>query len=147
MRTALTIAGSDSGGGAGIQADLRTFAMLGLHGCVAVTAVTVQNSLGVTGFHEVPVDVVAAQIRTVAGDMGVDAAKTGMLASREIIEAVVGACDAVGIGRPAVWGLAAGGTDGVRAVLDELRDELITAMALLGARNLAEIDDKLVRRK
>lgn len=102
---ALTIAGTDSGGGAGLTADVRAFAACGVHGSVAVTAVTVQNSLGVTGFHEVPVDVVAAQIRTVAGDMGVDAAKTGMLASRAIIEAVVGACDAVGIGRRSATGV------------------------------------------
>jgi hydroxymethylpyrimidine/phosphomethylpyrimidine kinase len=101
---ALTIAGTDSGGGAGMTADVRAFAACGVHGSVAVTAVTVQNSLGVTGFHEVPVDIVAAQIRTVAGDMGVDAAKTGMLASRAIIEAVVGACDAVGIGRRSAVG-------------------------------------------
>ncbi len=84
----MTIAGSDSGGGAGIQADLRTFAMLGLHGCVAVTAVTVQNSVGVKGFHEIPVDVIAGQIEAVAGDIGIEAAKTGMLASAEIIGAV-----------------------------------------------------------
>src|SRR5690349_18227089 len=84
----MTIAGSDSGGGAGIQADLRTFAMLGLHGCVAVTAVTVQNSVGVKGFHEIPLDVVAGQISAVASDIGVEAAKTGMLASAEIIECV-----------------------------------------------------------
>ncbi len=77
----MTIAGSDSGGGAGIQADMRTFAMLGLHGCVAVTAVTVQNSVGVKGFHEIPVDVVAGQIAAVASDIGIQAAKTGMLAS------------------------------------------------------------------
>lgn len=96
---ALSIAGTDSGGGAGMTADVRAFAACGVHGAVAVTAVTVQNSLGVSGVHEVPPDVVAAQIRTVADDMGVDAAKTGMLASRQIIEAVAGACDAVGIGR------------------------------------------------
>lgn len=85
----LTIAGSDSGGGAGIQADMRTFAMLGLHGCVAVTAVTVQNSMGVKGFHEMPLDIVAGQIEAVVSDIGVQAAKTGMLASSEIIETVV----------------------------------------------------------
>ena len=85
----LTIAGSDSGGGAGIQADMRTFAMLGLHACVAVTAVTVQNSVGVKGFHEIPVDVVAGQIAAVASDIGIQAAKTGMLASTDIIAAVV----------------------------------------------------------
>ncbi|WP_066902609.1 bifunctional hydroxymethylpyrimidine kinase/phosphomethylpyrimidine kinase [Mycolicibacterium houstonense] len=84
----MTIAGSDSGGGAGIQADMRTFAMLGLHGLVAVTAVTVQNSVGVKGFHEVPLEVVAGQIEAVASDIGLQAAKTGMLASSEIIETI-----------------------------------------------------------
>ena len=84
----MTIAGSDSGGGAGIQADLRTFAMLGVHGLVAVTAVTVQNSVGVKGFHEIPSDFIAGQIEAVASDLGVQAAKTGMLASSAIIETV-----------------------------------------------------------
>jgi hydroxymethylpyrimidine/phosphomethylpyrimidine kinase len=84
----MTIAGTDSGGGAGIQADLRTFAMLGVHGCVAVAAVTVQNSVGVKGFHEIPLDVVTGQIEAVAEDIGIQAAKTGMLASKEIITAV-----------------------------------------------------------
>jgi len=84
----LTIAGSDSGGSAGLQADLRTFALLGVHSLVAVTAVTVQNSLGVKGFHEIPTDIVAGQIAAVATDIGIQAAKTGMLASAEIIETV-----------------------------------------------------------
>jgi hydroxymethylpyrimidine/phosphomethylpyrimidine kinase len=84
----MTIAGTDSGGGAGIQADLRTFAMLGVHGCVAVAAVTVQNSVGVKGFHEIPLDVITGQIEAVAEDIGIQAAKTGMLASSEIITAV-----------------------------------------------------------
>ena len=84
----LSIAGSDSGGGAGLQADMRTFALLGVHSLAAVTAVTVQSSLGVKGFHEIPVDVIAGQIEAVATDIGVQAAKTGMLASSEIIEAV-----------------------------------------------------------
>ncbi len=84
----MTIAGSDSGGGAGIQADLRTFAMLGVHGLVAVTAVTVQNSVGVKGFHEIPLDVIAGQIEAVASDIGVQAAKTGMLASSAIIDTI-----------------------------------------------------------
>lgn len=97
--TALTIAGSDSGGGAGLQADLRTFFACGVHGLAAVTAVTVQNTLGVSGFTEIPPEVVAAQIETVASDIGVGAAKTGMLANREIIEAIAEACDRVGIGR------------------------------------------------
>lgn len=84
----MTIAGSDSGGGAGIQADLRTFALLGIHGLVAVTAVTVQNSVGVRGFHEIPLDIVAGQIEAVASDIGLQAAKTGMLASSDIIETI-----------------------------------------------------------
>jgi hydroxymethylpyrimidine/phosphomethylpyrimidine kinase len=95
----LTIAGSDSGGGAGLQADLRTFFACGVHGMTAVTAVTLQNSLGVSGVSVIPADVVAAQIETVADDIGVLAAKTGMLATAEIIEAVAKACDRVHIGR------------------------------------------------
>src|SRR6266498_4839901 len=96
---ALTIAGSDSGGGAGLQADLRTFFACGVHGMTAVTAVTVQNSLRVSGVSAIPPDVVAAQIETVANDIGVLAAKTGMLANAEIIKAVAGACDRVRIGQ------------------------------------------------
>ncbi len=85
---ALTIAGSDSGGGAGIQADLKTFAALGVHGTSAITAITAQNTVTVTAIHEVPVRVIRAQIDAVVRDIGVQAAKTGMLASAEIIEAV-----------------------------------------------------------
>ncbi|MBV9513845.1 MAG: bifunctional hydroxymethylpyrimidine kinase/phosphomethylpyrimidine kinase, partial [Mycobacteriaceae bacterium] len=87
-RRVLTIAGSDSGGGAGLQADIRTCALLGVHALCAVTAVTVQNTVGVRGFHIVPADTIAAQIEVVAGDIGMQAAKTGMLASAETIEAV-----------------------------------------------------------
>jgi hydroxymethylpyrimidine/phosphomethylpyrimidine kinase len=96
---ALTIAGSDSGGAAGLQADLRTFLTCGVHGLVAVTAVTVQNTLGVHDRADIPARIVAGQIEAVAGDMGVDGAKTGMLASAEIITAVAEACDSAGIGR------------------------------------------------
>ncbi|WP_068278632.1 bifunctional hydroxymethylpyrimidine kinase/phosphomethylpyrimidine kinase [Aldersonia kunmingensis] len=96
---ALTIAGTDSGGGAGIQADSRTMAMCGVHACVAVAAVTVQNSLGVSGFHEIPPQIVADQVRSVVSDIGVGAAKTGMLASSAIINAVAEVCDEVGIGK------------------------------------------------
>ena len=104
----MTIAGSDSGGGAGIQADLRTFAMLGVHGLVAVTAVTVQNSVGVKGFHEIPLDVIAGQIEAVASDIGVQAAKTGMLASSAIIDTIADTWAG-----PGTTG-AAGGRPGVR---------------------------------
>ena len=93
----LTIAGSDSGGSAGLQADMRTFALLGVHSLVAITAVTVQNSLGVKGFHEIPTDIVAGQIQAVATDIGIQAAKTGMLASVEIIETVAGSWRDLGL--------------------------------------------------
>ena len=98
-RRVLTIAGTDSGGGAGIQADSRTIALCGLHACVAVAAVTVQNTVGVSGFHEIPPQIVADQLRTVVSDIGVGAAKTGMLASTEIIEAVADVALELGIGR------------------------------------------------
>src|SRR5512140_2765375 len=88
MRVALTIAGSDSGGGAGIQADLRTFAAHGVHGTSAVTAVTAQNSVGVSAWAALEPALVTAQIEAVATDMPVAAAKTGMLASAAIIHAV-----------------------------------------------------------
>jgi hydroxymethylpyrimidine/phosphomethylpyrimidine kinase len=88
---ALTIAGSDSGGGAGIQADLKTFTALGVFGTTAITAVTVQNTNGVSGYEELSPDTVAEQIRAVAIDIGVDAAKTGMLASAAIVGAVADA--------------------------------------------------------
>jgi hydroxymethylpyrimidine/phosphomethylpyrimidine kinase len=85
---ALTIAGSDSGGGAGIQADLKTFSELAVFGASAVTALTAQNSLGVHGVHEVPPQFVRAQLDAVLGDIGADAAKTGMLANAEIVGVV-----------------------------------------------------------
>jgi hydroxymethylpyrimidine/phosphomethylpyrimidine kinase len=88
---ALTIAGSDSGGGAGIQADLKTFAALGVYGMTAITAVTVQNTRGVVGYEELSPRTVGDQIRAVATDIGVDAAKTGMLASTAIVDAVADA--------------------------------------------------------
>jgi len=94
---ALTIAGSDSGGGAGIQADLKTFSALGVFGMTAITAVTVQNTKGVAGFEELSPATVADQIRAVAGDIGVDAAKTGMLASAPIVEAVADAVAETGL--------------------------------------------------
>jgi hydroxymethylpyrimidine/phosphomethylpyrimidine kinase len=95
---ALTIAGSDSGGGAGIQADLKTFSALGVFGMTAITAVTVQNTLGVVSFEALSAETVAGQIHAVAADIGVDAAKTGMLANAEIVEAVADAVAAAGIG-------------------------------------------------
>jgi hydroxymethylpyrimidine/phosphomethylpyrimidine kinase len=86
----LTIAGSDSGGGAGIQADLKAFAAAGCHGMSAIVALTAQNTVGVTAVHELPAGFVVAQLEAVWSDLGVDAAKTGMLSSRAVIEAVAG---------------------------------------------------------
>src|SRR5687768_18220008 len=85
---ALTIAGSDSGGGAGIQADLKTFAAFGVYGTSAVTAVTAQNTRGVFAVAEVPEEVIAMQIDVVLEDIGADAVKTGMLSSASIVEIV-----------------------------------------------------------
>jgi hydroxymethylpyrimidine/phosphomethylpyrimidine kinase len=84
----LTIAGSDSGGGAGIQADLKAFAAARCFGMSAIVALTAQNTVGVAAIHEVPADFVRAQLETIFDDIGVDAAKTGMLLSREVIETV-----------------------------------------------------------
>jgi hydroxymethylpyrimidine/phosphomethylpyrimidine kinase len=96
---ALTIAGSDSGGGAGIQADLKTFQALGVYGTSAITAITAQNTLGVRAVQEVSPDVVVAQIDAVADDLGVDGAKTGMLSSAAVVEAVAGAVRRRGLDR------------------------------------------------
>jgi hydroxymethylpyrimidine/phosphomethylpyrimidine kinase len=90
-RTALTIAGSDSSGGAGIQADLKTFAALGVYGTSAITAVTAQNTVGVVEMHPLSADLVTAQIEAIAGDIIVHATKTGMLARAAIVEAVAAA--------------------------------------------------------
>ncbi|MBI5749277.1 MAG: bifunctional hydroxymethylpyrimidine kinase/phosphomethylpyrimidine kinase [Nitrospinae bacterium] len=88
MKKVLTIAGSDSGGGAGIQADLKTFSALGVYGMSAITSITAQNTIGVQSIHDLPPEFVALQIDSVVSDIGVDAVKTGMLSSSAIIEAV-----------------------------------------------------------
>jgi hydroxymethylpyrimidine/phosphomethylpyrimidine kinase len=95
MKTALTIAGSDSGGGAGIQADLKTFAAHGVFGTTAITAVTAQNTRGVVSWQALPADLVTSQIETVVGDLGADAVKVGMLANAAIVEAVAAAVRAL----------------------------------------------------
>lgn len=87
---ALTVAGSDSGGGAGIQADLKTFTVRKVYGMSAITAITAQNTMGVEGIHPIPLDMIGKQIEMVIEDIGVDAVKTGMLGTSEIIELVAG---------------------------------------------------------
>jgi hydroxymethylpyrimidine/phosphomethylpyrimidine kinase len=100
--TALAIAGSDSGGGAGIQADLKAFARCGVHGTSAITAITAQNTLGVSAIHEVPGEIVLAQVRAVVSDIGVDAVKVGMLGTAEVALAVARALDELPEGTPVV---------------------------------------------
>jgi hydroxymethylpyrimidine/phosphomethylpyrimidine kinase len=95
MPAALTIAGSDSGGGAGIQADLKTFAAHGVYGTSAITALTAQNTVGVSGIHVVPDDFLALQIEAVASDIGCQAVKTGMLANALLVEAVAAAVESL----------------------------------------------------
>jgi hydroxymethylpyrimidine/phosphomethylpyrimidine kinase len=93
--TALSIAGSDSGGGAGIQADLKAFACCAVHGMTAITAITAQNTVGVSGVEIVAPEMIIAQVRAVADDIGVDAVKIGMLGTAETVDAVVEALDLV----------------------------------------------------
>ncbi|MFE0317739.1 bifunctional hydroxymethylpyrimidine kinase/phosphomethylpyrimidine kinase [Streptomyces albogriseolus] len=122
----LTVAGSDSGGGAGIQADLKTMLALGVHGMSVLTAVTAQNSLGVQGAWELPVEAVRAQYRSVVDDIGVQAVKTGMLASAELVETVADllagtdaptVVDPVGVSKHGDPLLAASALDSVRTKL------------------------------
>ena len=96
---AMTIAGSDSGGGAGVQADLKTFAALGVYGASTLTAITAQNTVAVTTVHDIPTDVITAQIDAVLTDIGADAVKTGMLSSSDIIECVCEALEVHGVQR------------------------------------------------
>jgi hydroxymethylpyrimidine/phosphomethylpyrimidine kinase len=98
----LSIAGSDSGGGAGIQADLKAFAACGVHGTTAITAITAQNTVGVTAVESVSPGMITAQVRAVAQDIGIDAVKIGMLGSLATIEAVVAALDELPAGTPVV---------------------------------------------
>ena len=97
MKTALTIAGSDSGGGAGIQADLKTFIAHNVYGLSAITAITAQNTVGLMAVHPVPPDLVVAQIKAVVDDIGVDVIKTGMLLNAGIVEAVVACIESLNI--------------------------------------------------
>ena len=142
----MTIAGTDSGGGAGVAADLRALTACGVHACLAVTAVTVQNTVGVTGVHTLPPETVAAQIEAVATDIGLDAAKTGMLATSAIIRAIAEACDRVGIGAdgptPFVVDPVAASVHGEQLLADEALDafrSLLFPRATLVTPNLDEV--------
>ena len=139
--TALTIAGSDSGGGAGIQADLKTFLACRVHGMSAITAVTVQNSLGVSGFYELPPHAVAEQIESVATDIGVDAAKTGMLASAAIMDAVADAVRRLDVGPLVVDPVAASqhGDPLLRPDAFAALRDVIIPLATLITPNLGEV--------
>jgi len=129
---ALTIAGSDSGGGAGIQADLKTFAALGVHGTSAITAITAQNTVTVTDIFELPPSLITAQIAAVVDDIGVGAAKTGMLSSAGIIEAVAAAIERHGI-RNLVVDPVMVAKGGARLLRDDAVDALRTLLLPLAA--------------
>lgn len=147
LPVALTIAGSDSGGGAGIQADLKTFAVLGVHGTSAITAITAQNTLGVTDIMEIPPALVAAQIDAVMLDIGARAAKTGMLASAEIIDVVAVAIELYGIRNLVVDPVmvAKGGARLLRDdAVDSLRQRLLPLAAVV-TPNLPEAEVLLGR--
>ena len=148
LAVALTIAGSDSGGGAGIQADLKTFAALGVHGTSAITAITAQNTRGVSDILELPTSLIRAQIAAVAEDIGVQAAKTGMLSSSAIIETVVAAIEDFGLRNLVVDPVmvAKGGARLLREdAVAALRDRLLPLAAVI-TPNLPEAEVLLDRR-
>src|ERR1700704_2048081 len=135
----LTIAGSDSGGGAGIQADLKAFAAAGAHGMSAIVALTAQNTVGVTAVHEPPPDFVTAQLAAVFSDLGVDAAKTGMLFSRGVIEAVADFLEAHPV--PLVVDPVMVAASGAQLLKDDAVESLVTRLfplATVVTPNLAE---------
>jgi hydroxymethylpyrimidine/phosphomethylpyrimidine kinase len=144
---ALTIAGSDSGAGAGIQADLKTFAALGVYGTTAITAITAQNTRSVTAVFELPTDLIAAQIDAVVSDIGVDATKTGMLASAAVIETVAAKVREHGL-RPLVVDPVMVAKSGDRLLRDDavaaLREQLLPLATVL-TPNLPEAEVLLGR--
>jgi len=154
MHTALTIAGSDSSGGAGIQADLKTFAAFGLYGVSAITAVTAQSTKGIEATLALPADLVTAQIEAVAGDLAIRATKIGMLANAAIVEAVTAAIEELDLPLVVVDPVLVSSSgdrlldeDGVRALRAELlpRARVVTpnipeAEALCGVR-IGSMDD------
>ncbi|PSC03898.1 bifunctional hydroxymethylpyrimidine kinase/phosphomethylpyrimidine kinase [Alsobacter soli] len=149
---AVTIAGSDSGGGAGIQADLKSFSALGVYGATVITALTAQNTLGVQGIHDVPAGFVARQFDSVFSDLAVDAAKIGMLSQVPVIEAVAAGLDRYAVGTVVLDPVMVA-TSGDRLIapdaVDALRNLLIPRAALI-TPNLHEsaalLDDPAVAR-
>lgn len=148
LPVAMTIAGSDSGGGAGIQADLKTFAALGVHGTSAITAITAQNTTGVTDILELPTSLVRAQIDAVVEDMDVQAAKTGMLSSAAIIATVAEAIQRHGIRNLVVDPvmIAKGGAKLLRDDAVSALRELLIPLAAVITPNLPEASVLLDRR-
>jgi hydroxymethylpyrimidine/phosphomethylpyrimidine kinase len=147
-RTVLAIAGSDSGGGAGIQADLKALARCGVHGTTAITAVTAQNTLGVSVIHALPAEVVLAQVRAVLADMRVDAVKVGMLGTAEVTLAVAQALDELPANTPVVVDPVMVAESGARLLEDDAQRALIAEIVprasvltpnLPEARALAEV--------
>jgi hydroxymethylpyrimidine/phosphomethylpyrimidine kinase len=124
-RTALSIAGSDSGGGAGVQADLKAFARCGVHGMTAITAITAQSTVGVSAIHPLPAEVVIAQVRTVLEDIGVDAVKVGMLGTSEVTLAVAQALNELPAGTPVVVDPVIVAESGARLLDDGAHEALV----------------------
>jgi hydroxymethylpyrimidine/phosphomethylpyrimidine kinase len=138
---ALSIAGSDSGGGAGIQADIKAFARAGVHGTTAITAITAQNTVAVSAVVAVSPELIAAQVRAVAEDLGIDAVKIGMLGDVATIEAVAAALDALPAGTPVVHDPVMVAESGARLLAVEAVDALralIVPRATVITPNLAE---------
>ncbi len=155
MRTpvALTIAGSDSGGGAGIQADLKAFARCGVHGASAITAVTAQNTVGVSAIHALPPDFVLEQVRAVVRNIGVDAVKVGMLGTAEVARAVAQALDELPPDTPVVVDPVMVSESGARLLDADAQRALVTQILpratvltpnLLEARALAGVGERAV---
>ncbi len=141
IRRCLTIAGSDSGGGAGVQADLKAFAAAGCHGMSAIVALTAQNTVGVTAVHEVPPEFVRAQLEAVFSDIGVDAAKTGMLFSVPLIETVADVLEARRV--PLVVDPVLVASSGARLLEEDAVETLVARLFPLAAvvtPNLAEAE-------
>jgi hydroxymethylpyrimidine/phosphomethylpyrimidine kinase len=136
----LSIAGSDSGGGAGIQADLKTFSALGCYGMTAITAITVQNTLGVKAVHSVPVDILRGQIDAVVEDIGVDAVKIGMLATPEVVRTVADALRRHGLDKVVLDPVMVA-TSGDRLMAEDTKDVLVRELFPLATVVTPNLDE------